>query len=50
VLRATIGTCHCFISAYRIRPDGRYSTDDIVLKCPHLVGSGANGNGENGRH
>lgn len=38
VLRATIGRCHCFISAYRIRPDGRYSSDGISLKCPHLAG------------
>lgn len=38
VLRATVGRCHCFIAAYRIRADGRYSTDAITLKCPHLVG------------
>jgi hypothetical protein len=38
VLRATIGKCHCFLAAFRIRPDGRYSTDGITLKCPHLVG------------
>lgn len=38
VLRATIGRCHCFISAYRIRADGRYSSDGITLKCPHLAG------------
>ncbi len=38
VLRTRIGKCHCFISAYRIRPDGRYSTDGISLKCPHLAG------------
>lgn len=38
VLRTTIGDCHCFIAAYRIRPDGRYSTDGIELKCPHLAG------------
>lgn len=50
VLRTTIGACHCFISAYRIRPDGRYSTDNIALKCPHLVGSRVHENGHNGRH
>lgn len=38
VVRATVGRCHCFIAAYRIRADGRYSTDRMVLKCPHLVG------------
>jgi hypothetical protein len=38
VLRATIGKCHCFISAYRIRPDGRYSEEAVTLKCPHLIG------------
>lgn len=38
VLRTTIGKCHCFISAYRIRPDGRYTSEGLVLKCPHLVG------------
>jgi len=38
VLRATIGNCHCFIAAYRIRADGRYSTEAIALKCPHLAG------------
>lgn len=38
VLRATIGRCHVFIAAYRIRPDGRYSTESISLKCPHLAG------------
>lgn len=38
LLRTTIGRCHCFISAYRIRADGRYTTDDLTLKCPHLVG------------
>lgn len=38
VVRATIGSCHVFISAYRIRPDGRYSTEAITLKCPHLAG------------
>lgn len=38
VLRATIGKCHCFLAAFRIRPDGRYSTEGITLKCPHLVG------------
>ncbi len=49
VVRATIGECHCFIAAYRIRADGRYSTDDITLKCPHLTGS-RGGNGVNGEH
>ncbi|MBI5863461.1 MAG: hypothetical protein HZB38_02905 [Planctomycetes bacterium] len=38
VLRATIGKCHCFLAAFRIRPDGRYSTEGIALKCPHLAG------------
>lgn len=38
VLRATIGKCHCFISAYRIRADGRYSGEGITLKCPQLAG------------
>lgn len=38
VVRATIGKCHCFIAAFRIRPDGRYSTDNITLRCPHLAG------------
>ena len=38
VVRATIGRCHCFIAAYRIRPDGRYSMENITLKCPHLAG------------
>lgn len=38
VLRATIGRCHCFISAFRIRADGRYARQPIELKCPHLVG------------
>lgn len=41
VVRATIGKCHCFISAYRIRPDGRYSDAGITLKCPRLVGYSA---------
>lgn len=39
VLRTSIGECHCFISAYRIRADGRYSTDGVSLRCPHLTGS-----------
>lgn len=39
VLRTSIGKCHCFISAYRIRADGRYSTDGVSLRCPHLTGS-----------
>lgn len=38
VLRATIGRCHCFVAAYRIRPDGRYSREGVTLKCPHLAG------------
>jgi hypothetical protein len=38
VVRATIGKCHCFIAAFRIRPDGRYSTENITLRCPHLAG------------
>lgn len=38
VVRATLGRCHCFISAYAIRPDGRYSRRPVTLKCPHLVG------------
>jgi hypothetical protein len=38
IMRATIGRCHCFITGYRIRPDGHYSTDGITVKCPHLVG------------
>lgn len=38
VLRTTIGKCHCFISAFRIRPDGRYSADNVALKCPTLAG------------
>ncbi len=38
VLRATIGKCHVFIAAYRILPSGRYSTEAVTLKCPHLVG------------
>lgn len=38
VLRTTIGKCHCFIAAFRIRPDGRYATEGIALKCPHLAG------------
>jgi hypothetical protein len=40
VVRATIGSCHVFIAAYRIRPDGRYSTEAIKLKCRHLAGRG----------
>lgn len=39
VVRATIGRCHCFISAYRIRADGRYTTEGVTLKCPHLAGT-----------
>lgn len=38
IVRATIGKCHCFIAAFRIRPDGRYSTENITLRCPHLAG------------
>ncbi|MFO0839443.1 MAG: hypothetical protein U1D55_13080 [Phycisphaerae bacterium] len=38
VMRTRIGKCHCFISAYRIRQDGRYSTEGITLKCPSLAG------------
>lgn len=38
VIKTTIGRCHCLISAYRIRPDGVYSTDGLTLKCPHLAG------------
>lgn len=38
VVRTTIGRCHCFISAYRIRRDGVYTTDGLMLKCPPLAG------------
>ncbi|MGE0479553.1 MAG: hypothetical protein AB7Q17_03670 [Phycisphaerae bacterium] len=38
VLKTTIGRCHCFLSAYRIRPDGRYSSEALTLRCPHLAG------------
>lgn len=38
VVRATIGKCHCFLAAYRIRPDGRYSTDRLTLRCTQLTG------------
>lgn len=41
VLKTTIGRCHCFISAYRIRRDGRYTTEGLTLKCPHLAGFAA---------
>ncbi len=38
VIRATLGRCHCFFAAYRIRADGRYSHEGIELRCPHLAG------------
>lgn len=38
VMRATIGKCHCFLAAFRIRPDGRYSSEGLTLRCPHLAG------------
>lgn len=38
VVRTSIGRCHVFIAAYRIRPDGHYSTERLSLKCPHLAG------------
>lgn len=37
VVRTSIGRCHVFIAAYRIRPDGQYSTERLSLKCPHLA-------------
>ncbi len=40
VVRAAVGRCHCFIAGYRIRPDGRYSSEGISLRCPPLAGHG----------
>lgn len=48
VLRATIGRCHCFISAFRIRADGRYAREPVELKCPHLAGGQAAHHHEHG--
>jgi hypothetical protein len=41
VLRTNLGRCHCYLAAYRIKRDGRYSATEVSLHCPTITGLGA---------